>query len=224
MPFVTRPRKKQTLIRSENRGEKVGRAGIWSIGVQILRLNKAGQPIDWLSWQEAVCLYSRELVLWTLGDSILKIHGGRSRRTGERTIIELPSILACGGDQLARQRTKPSLTNRALFERDNYQCLYCGHHHSYHQLTRDHIVPRSRGGKDSWENCVAACRRCNQFKGNRRVEETGIELLALPFRPNPAEYLALVNSRRILPEQADFLSKQFSVNCRWQMRDARFYA
>jgi len=192
--------------------------------VQILRLNKAGQPIDWLSWQDAVCLYSRELVLWTLGDTIFEIHGGRSQRTGERTVIELPSILACGGDQLARQRTKPPLTNRALFERDNYQCLYCARQFSYHQLTRDHILPRSRGGRDTWGNCVAACRRCNQFKGNRRIEDTGLELLALPFRPNPAEYLALVNSRRILPDQADFLSRQFSSNCRWQMRDATFYA
>jgi len=191
--------------------------------VQILRLNKAGQPIDWLSWQEAVCLYSRELVLWTLGETIFEIHGGRSRLSGERTVIELPSILACGGEKLGRQRTNPSLSNRALFERDNYQCMYCGRQHSYYQLTRDHIVPRSRGGRDSWENCVAACRRCNQFKGNRRIEETELELLALPFRPNPAEYLALVNSRRILPDQADFLSRQFSANCRWQMRDAQFY-
>lgn len=186
--------------------------------VQILRLNKAGQPIDWLSWQDAVCLYSRELVLWTLGDTIFKIRGGRSRHTGQRTILELPSILACGGEQLARQRTKPPLTNRALFERDNQQCMYCGHQFGYHQLTRDHIMPRSRGGRDSWENVVAACRRCNQFKGSRRADEVGMELLALPYRPNPAEYLALVNSRRILPEQADFLSKQFSANCRWQMR------
>jgi 5-methylcytosine-specific restriction endonuclease McrA len=192
--------------------------------VQILRLNKAGQPIDWLSWQEAVCLYSRELVLWTMGDTIFRIHGGRSRLSGERTIIELPSILACGGEKLGRQRTNPSLTNRALFERDNYQCMYCGRQNGYYHLTRDHIVPSSRGGRDSWENCVAACRRCNQFKGNRRIEETELELLALPFRPNPAEYLALVNSRRILPEQADFLSRQFSANCRWQMRDSQFYA
>ncbi|MDB6063720.1 MAG: endonuclease [Verrucomicrobiaceae bacterium] len=192
--------------------------------MQILRLNKAGQPIDWLSWQEAVCLYSRELVLWTLGDPIFEIHGGRSRLSGERTVIELPSILACGGDKVARQRTNPALSNRALFERDNYQCMYCARSFSYHQLTRDHIVPRSRGGRDSWVNCVAACRRCNQFKGSRRIEETELELLALPFRPNPAEYLALVNSRRILPEQADFLSRQFSANCRWQMRDSHFYA
>ena len=76
--------------------------------MQILRLNKAGQPIDWLSWQEGVCLFSRELVLWTLGDTIFRIHGGYSRSTGERTIIELPSIVACGGEKLARQRTKPA--------------------------------------------------------------------------------------------------------------------
>ena len=192
--------------------------------MQILRLNKAGQPIDWLSWQEAVCLYSRDLILWTLGETIFRIHGGRSQLSGERTIIELPSILACGGDQLARQRVKPPLSNRALFERDNYECLYCGNNFSYHELTRDHVLPRSRGGGDSWENVVAACRRCNQHKGNRKPEEVGVELRALPFRPNPAEFLALVNSRRILPDQADFLSRQFSSNCRWQMRSARFYA
>ncbi len=192
--------------------------------VQILRLNKAGQPIDWLSWQEAVCLYSRDLILWTLGETIFRIHGGRSRLTGEQTVIELPSILACGGERLARQRTRPPLSNRALFERDNYECLYCGHSFGYHELTRDHVLPRSRGGRDSWENVVAACRRCNQHKGCHQPEEVGMELRALPFRPNPAEFLALVNSRRILPDQADFLSRQFSANCRWQMRNARFYA
>lgn len=192
--------------------------------MQILRLNKAGQPIDWLSWQEAVCLYSRELVLWSLGDPIFRIRGGWGRATGERTVIELPSIVACGGDQLARPRSKPPLTNRALFERDNYQCLYCGNPFGYRDLTRDHILPRSRGGGDAWENVVAACRRCNQHKGHRKLEEANLELLALPYRPNSAEYLALVNSRRILPDQADFLSRQFSANCRWQMRSARFYA
>jgi 5-methylcytosine-specific restriction endonuclease McrA len=192
--------------------------------VRILRLNKAGQPIDWLSWQEGVCLVSRDLVVWTLGDTIFRIRGGRSRHTGERTVIELPSIIACGGEQLARQRTRPALTNRALFERDNHQCLFCGRFFPYHELTRDHIVPRSRGGRDTWENVVASCRRCNQHKGSQLPEECGLELLALPFRPNPAEYLALVNSRRILPDQADFLSKQFSRNCRWQMREQAYYA
>lgn len=185
--------------------------------MRILRLNKAGQPIDWLQWQEAVCLHSRDLILWTLGETIFSIRGGFNRDSGDRTIVELPSIIACGGDKLGRPRVKPPLTNRALFERDNNQCLYCGAFFEPRDLTRDHIVPTSRGGRDAWENVVAACRRCNQHKGNRLLEEVNMELLALPYRPNSAEYLALVNSHRILPDQADFLSKQFSSNCRWQM-------
>jgi len=190
--------------------------------MDILRLNKAGQPVEWMSWQDTVCIYSRDLVLWSMGDIIYRIHGGYNRQTGRRTVIELPSIVACGGNQLGQPRSKPALTNMALFERDLFQCQYCGKyfessHRSHELLTRDHIVPKSRGGKDVWENVVAACRRCNQHKGNHLLEETTMELLALPYRPNPAEYLALVNSRRILPEQADFLSKQFSSNCRWEM-------
>lgn len=184
--------------------------------MQILRLNKAGQPIDWLNWQEAVCLYSRELVCWSLGETIFNIRGGYNRNTGLRTVVELPSIIACGGDKLGRPRGRPALSNRALFERDNHQCLYCGHFFPAEELTRDHILPRSRGGRDSWGNVVAACRRCNQHKGSRTLAEANMELLALPYRPNPAEYLALVNSRRILADQAEFLSKQFSANCRWQ--------
>lgn len=185
--------------------------------MQILRLNKAGQPIDWLHWQHAVCLYSRELVCWSAGEVIYRIHGGYNRQQGRRSIVELSSIIACGGEKLARARLKPPLSNYALFERDNYQCLYCGRYFETRLLTRDHIVPRCHGGRDSWENVVAACRRCNQHKGGADLNQINMELLALPYRPNPAEYLALVNSRRILPEQADFLSKQFSANCRWQM-------
>jgi len=185
--------------------------------VQILRLNNAGQPIEWIDWQQAAGLYSRDLVSWTLGDIIFKIRGGRSRLTGQRTQLDLPSIIACGGSRLGRRRYNPPLSNRSLFERDNYQCLYCGKFADQCELTRDHLMPRSRGGADIWENVVAACRRCNQHKGNRTLSELNLELLALPYRPNPSEYLALVNSRRILRDQADFLSKQFSSNCRWQM-------
>ena len=188
--------------------------------MQILRLNKAGQPIEWMDWQQAACIYSRDLIVWSLGETIFRIRGGRNRITGERTVIELPSIVACGGDHLAPPRQNPPLTNRALFERDCKQCMYCGKYFPSAALTRDHIVPSSRGGRDAWVNVVAACRRCNQYKGNRLLEELGMELLALPYRPNPAEYLALVNSKRILPDQADFLSKQFSKNCRWQMPEA----
>jgi hypothetical protein len=63
-------------------------------------------------------------------------------------------------------------------------------------------------------NVVTACKRCNARKGNLLMEETNLELLALPYRPNHAEYLALTHSGRILGDQMAFLSKQFSSNSR----------
>ena len=187
--------------------------------VYILRLNTAGQPVEWLTWQETVCLYSRELVRWSLGDVIYRIHGGYNRWLEDRTIIELPSIVACGGKRLFPCRNNPALTNYSLLERDNYQCMYCGHFFKRRELTRDHILPKSRGGIDDWMNVVAACRRCNQFKGDKLLENTEMSLIALPYRPNAAEYLALVNSQRILPDQAEYLRTQFSKNCRWKSRN-----
>jgi hypothetical protein len=80
---------------------------------RILRLNLAGQPIDWLHWEEAVCLYSRDLVSWTLGDIVRTVQGGISRLTGERSKVDLPSIIACGGEQLARPRTNSPLNARS---------------------------------------------------------------------------------------------------------------
>ena len=181
---------------------------------RILRLNRAGHPVDWMNWQEAVCLYSRELVLWTLGDEVLRIHGGFSRSLRKRSELGIHSIIACDGRLSVPQRSLPPLTNRALFRRDRNLCLYCGGHFHDTELTRDHVVPRSRGGADSWDNVVAACRRCNHQKGHRLLADTRFELLALPYVPNFAEYLALINSGRILGDQMDFLRPQFTKESR----------
>lgn len=181
---------------------------------RILRLNLAGQPVEWLHWKEAVCLHARELISWSLGGIVRRVYGGNSRLTGLRTVIELPAIIACGGSRLARVRTTPPLTNSALFARDNYQCLYCGNYFSSYGLSRDHVLPTSRGGKDRWENVVAACKRCNQHKGNYLLSEISMQLIALPYRPNTAEYLALINSKRIRGDQMEFLRPQFSKNSR----------
>lgn len=177
---------------------------------RILRLNMAGQPIEWVSWKETACLYSRGLVGWTLGGTVKKARGGFSRLTGMRTELALPAIIACDGQRLAPMRIKPPLTNPALFYRDNCQCMYCGMYFDFDHLSRDHVHPRSRGGKDKWENVVAACKRCNQRKGDKLLGETNMELLALPYRPNPAEYLALTNSERIRGDQMEYLRPQFS--------------
>ena len=176
---------------------------------RILRLNLTGQPVDWATWQEAVCLYARNLVVWKRGESILRLRGGRSRFDGSRTTMDVHSIIACGGRIARHGRSVPPLTNQALFGRDRNLCLYCGGVYPDSGLTRDHVVPKSRGGSDVWDNVVAACKRCNHRKGNRFAHECGMELLALPYVPNIAEYLALINSGRILGDQMDFLASQF---------------
>ena len=183
---------------------------------RILRLNVAGEPVAWLNWQTVAYLYSRALVAWTLGDVVLRLRGGRNRQSARQTILPVHSIIACEGQmhQGTRQRQTPPLTNKALFSRDNETCLYCGSKLPVTRLTRDHIHPKSRGGRDTWMNCVAACRRCNHRKDRRTPEEAGLKLIALPYRPNNAEYLALINSGRILGDQMEFLRLRFSKNHR----------
>ena len=185
------------------------------MSLRILRINTAGFPIEWLSWREAVCLHARELVSWTYGEEVMEVHGGYSRLTGEQTVMTLNSIMACKGKVFTKNRKEPPLTNRALFRRDQNVCLYCGNHFEEFKLSRDHLHPLSRGGTDSWTNVVTACKRCNARKGNLLIEESNMELLALPYRPNHAEYLALTHSGRILGDQMAFLRRQFSSNSRF---------
>jgi 5-methylcytosine-specific restriction endonuclease McrA len=181
---------------------------------RILRLNIAGQPVEWVAWQDAVCLYARDLVVWTVGDPLITIRGGHSKNTGEASSQDIHSIIACDGRVVARPFQTPPLTNLALFKRDGNMCLYCGKQLGDSNLTRDHVVPVSRGGGNQWDNVVASCRRCNHFKGSRLLEDTSLELLALPYVPNYSEYLALINSGRILGDQMAFLSKSFGSNSR----------
>ncbi|MFO7177837.1 MAG: HNH endonuclease [Pseudomonadota bacterium] len=75
------------------------------------------------------------------------------------------------------------LTRRNLMIRDQFQCQYCGRRPAHRDLNVDHIVPRSRGGQDSWENLVVSCRTCNLRKGRRTPAEAGMRLLSVPQRP-----------------------------------------
>ena len=177
----------------------------------ILRLDISGSPIRWIPWQLAVNLYSREKIAWTAGDRIFTFHGGLSRLTGQRSIVEINSIIAVKRSSQSKYigRATPPLTNRELFLRDANLCMYCGNKHRPVSLTRDHVVPLSKGGKDLWSNVVTACRNCNIRKGNRTPENSHMPLLAIPYIPNWAEYLALSN-RKILADQMEFLKTQFS--------------
>jgi len=175
----------------------------------ILRLDVTGKPVRWIPWQDAACLYAREMVAWTAGRQSFPLHGGCSRFTGTRTILEINSIVAVHGEFQHRTGKRiPPLNNAELFRRDHHICLYCGKEHLECNLTRDHVTPLSRGGKDRWSNVVTACRRCNSHKGRRTPDEAHMPLLAVPYVPNMAEYLVLRN-RRILADQMEFLKTQF---------------
>lgn len=172
---------------------------------RVLSLDSTGRILDWMSWQDAVCLYVRGAVAWTLGDPCLTIHGGTSRETGLQSTIDLHPIVASTGH--CREHAldpSPALTNAALFARDRHICLYCGTHYVRSELTRDHVVPLSKGGRDIWENVVTACLACNIRKGGRTPQQAHMPLLAVPYRPSWVEHLILSN-RNILADQMEFL-------------------
>jgi 5-methylcytosine-specific restriction endonuclease McrA len=80
-------------------------------------------------------------------------------------------------------RVSVRLTRRNLMIRDQYQCQYCGRRPNQRDLNVDHIIPRSRGGLDSWENLVVSCRACNLRKGRRTPSEAAMNLLSTPHHP-----------------------------------------
>ena len=173
---------------------------------RVLSLDAAGRIMDWISWQDAVCLYVRGAVSWTLGDACLTIHGGDNRETGQQSLIELHPIIASTGQARGAARDpSPVLTNTALFARDHSLCLYCGQHYPRGELTRDHVEPLAKGGEDCWANVVTACLHCNHRKGCRTPQQANMPLLAVPYRPSWVEHLILSN-RNILADQMEFLT------------------
>jgi len=182
--------------------------------LQVLRLNKTGVPVAWISREEAVTLCVKEQVVWSLGDNAFSMHGGYNR-LGERSVLHLPSIMACSGD-ISCPKLTPSLTNKTLFRRDDHFCMYCGEQFRDKQLTRDHVIPISQGGKNTWNNVVAACQRCNNHKGGNTPDQANMELLAIPFTPNVFEFMYLSN-RQIVDDQMEYLRTRFRSHYRqWQ--------
>ena len=78
-----------------------------------------------------------------------------------------------------RRSTKVNRTR--IYKRDNYECVYCG---SQKQLTLDHVIPKSRGGRNEWTNLVTCCHKCNLHKANRTPEEAKMKMRQTPFIPS----------------------------------------
>ena len=152
--------------------------------MDVLQLDVSGRPQAWITPREAALLYACDAVAWTLGRACHVLRGGVQRTTGLQSRIEVHSIVAVKGCVPSRAwRQTPAMTNTKLFVRDRHICAYCGDEFPETELTRDHIMPRSQGGRDTWENCVTACRDCNLDKAGRTPEQAGIRLLHKPVRP-----------------------------------------
>ena len=184
-----------------------------SLSQQVLRTDAAGMPLEWIDFREAVRIYYLGQVAYSYGSPLYRIYGGHNALSKRRSVIEVNSIIATHGDSNAVHKSRahyvPPLNNQTLFARDAHLCMYCGHQLPTRGLSRDHVIPLSRGGRDIWTNVVTACKRCNNRKAGQTPEQAGLELLAVPFTPTHAEYIYL-QGKRVLADQMEFLLAHFS--------------
>lgn len=171
----------------------------------VLALDISGTPRQWISCDDAISYHATNSVAWSMGEIVAKYRGG-VQRDGTMSYIETPSIIAIKGHGFnPHKHAQVALTNRTLFGRDRYVCAYCGGYFpNFHNLSKDHIQPKSRGGENTWMNVVTACKECNSKKGNKTLKEAGLELLYVPYVPNHYENMILQN-RTILADQMEYL-------------------
>jgi len=152
---------------------------------QVLVLNATYEPIN-------VCSVQRAVVL-VLKDKAEVLEGAAHRlRTPERALT-LPHVIRLSYYVRIPRHESRKITRRAVFARDGYSCQYCG---SGSRLTMDHVVPRSRGGKSSWENVVTSCAPCNHRKGDRLPAEVQMFPRRAPRPPAPEIFIAVAAPRR----------------------------
>ena len=184
----------------------------YGLSQHVLRANVAGMPLEWIDYREAARLYTQGQVAYSCGSPLYQLHGGRNALSGERTVLEVSSIIATlghtGNPGNIRDDYVPPLNNQTLFRRDGHLCMYCAQRFSSSDLSRDHVRPLSQGGADTWTNVVTACRRCNNAKAWRTPEQAKMQLIAVPFTPTYAEYIYL-KGRRVLTDQMQYLLAHF---------------
>jgi hypothetical protein len=181
----------------------------------VLALDIAGNPFGWIPAQDAVLYYASDKVAWELGEQEMVFRGGFSR-AGVQSRITVKPIIAIAGSQIMARMLRADLPlgnqNDLLFKRDRHTCAYCGGQFAHKDLSRDHILAQSRGGKDTWMNCVTACRVCNHAKGDKLVDHFR-PLLYVPYVPCRAEHY-LLSGRNVLADQHDYLAAQLPKHSR----------
>ena len=138
-------------------------------GKSVLVLNSSYEPLNITSWKRAIVLLLKEKA---------QVLSNRVIRLLNYVKVPLSRIIS----------NKPSRS--MIYKRDNHTCQYCG---STTRLTIDHVIPRCRGGQDTWENLVVACSSCNTKKGNTLLEQTNMKLIRKPRPPYNKMQFALNN-------------------------------
>ena len=125
----------------------------------VLVLNSSYEPLHFTNWKRAVVLLFKE-----------------KAKVISKRVIRLVNYV-----KISFQKTRVETPTRALiYKRDDFECQYCG---SKKSLTIDHIIPRSKGGKDTWQNLVACCTSCNIRKGNKLLKDLDMKLRRQPTEP-----------------------------------------
>ena len=139
-----------------------------------LKLDAAYRPIEIINGTEALimCLIGKARTIETY-DKFIR---------SPSKIFKIPSVIVLC--RVIKFRFSALHCNRkAIIIRDNNTCQYCQKSFSDKELTLDHILPKSRGGRKTWTNMVTACKKCNQKKGNKTPEEANMTLTKMPKKP-----------------------------------------
>ncbi|GEB53719.1 MULTISPECIES: HNH endonuclease [Streptomyces] len=145
-----------------------------------LVLNASFEPLSTVSLRRAVVLVMREKAV------VEQSHPGLRVRAAQLE-LPVPQVIRLCRYVRVPFRQRAPWSRRGVLVRDRHRCAYCGRR----ATTVDHIVPRSRGGRDTWLNTVAACSADNHRKADRTPAQAGMSLLVQPFEPTPADALLL---------------------------------
>lgn len=152
-----------------------------------LLLNAGYEPLNFITDHRAI-----GLLIKGRAEVIVNMEGKLSVWDGKTfnsptTSIQVPATLRLISRVNSKQRA-PKFRKKVLFNRDDWKCQYCNTDVNWKTAEVEHIMPSSRGGKNSWFNCVTSCHGCNKFKGNKTPEEAGMRLLRRPTMPNSLHF------------------------------------
>lgn len=146
-----------------------------SASTRSLLLNASYEPLRIVDWKRAVTLVLLNKV------EVLEEY---QREVHSVTLtVKVPSILRLRVFIRRAPRARVQFSRASVFARDNHMCQYDGRQYPLSNLTIDHVVPRTAGGRSTWDNVVTCCTDCNRRKGGRTPEEAGLTLIRIPIRP-----------------------------------------